>query len=63
MSGSQMGSSDDLKYSVKDKIQHHVLNWIVIIRYRMVHHGIPKNLTLKSLGSLESLLKKMNLIT
>jgi hypothetical protein len=48
--------------TVKDKIQHHILNWIVISRYRMVHHGIPKIATLKYLGNLESILKRLNII-
>jgi hypothetical protein len=48
--------------TIKDKIQHHILNWIVISRYRMVHHGIPKIATLKYLGNLESILKRLNII-
>jgi len=50
------------RYTVKDKIQHHILNWIVISRYKMVHHGIPKIATLKYLGNLESVLKRFNII-
>ena len=48
--------------TTKDKIQHHLLNWIVIFRYRMVRHGISKNTTLKYLGNLENILKKLNII-
>jgi len=57
-----MAPKDVIRCSVKDTIQHHLLNWIVIFRYRMVHHGIPKNATLKYLGNLENILKRLNLI-
>ncbi len=48
--------------SVKNRIQHHVLNWIVITRYQMVQRGFPKNATLKYLVMLENFLKKINVI-
>jgi len=57
-----MASTDVHRYTVRDKIQHHLLNWIVIFRYRMVHNGISKNATMKYLGNLESILKKLNII-
>ena len=57
-----MAFTDLHPYTVKDKIQHHLLNWIVIFRYRMVHHGISKKATLIYLGSLENILKKLNII-
>jgi len=57
-----MASTRLKRCTVKDKIQHHVLNWIVISRYKMVHRGIPKIATLKYLGNLESILKRLNII-
>jgi len=48
--------------SWRDRVQHYLLNWIMIFRYQMVHHGFSRNTTLKYLGSLESVLKKLNLI-
>ena len=50
------------RYTLKDRIQHHLLNWIVILRYIMTHNGVPKNITLKNLGGLERILKKFNII-
>jgi hypothetical protein len=58
-----MASTGLNRCTAKDKIQHHILNWIVIFRYRMVQHGISKNATLKSLGSLESILKRLKIIS
>lgn len=48
--------------SLRDRVQHYLLNWIMIFRYQMVHHGFSRNTTMKYLGSLESLLKKLNII-
>ena len=48
--------------TLKDRIQHHLLNRIVILRYIMIHNGVPKNITLKYLGGLERILKKFNII-
>lgn len=56
-------SKDLVKFSIKNKIQHHILNWIVVSRYRMVHNGVPKNITLRYLTFLEKLLRKSNIIT
>ena len=50
------------RYTLKDRIQHHLLNWIVILRYIMTHNGVPKNIMLKYLGGLERILKKFNMI-
>ncbi len=57
-----MASIHAQKCTLRDRLQHHLLNWIVIFRYRMVHHGISKNATLKYLGNLENILKKLNII-
>jgi len=57
-----LASTHAKRCNLKDRLQHHLLNWIVIFRYRMVHHGISKNTTLKYLGSLENILKKLNII-
>lgn len=58
-----MASRNWLGFSIKNMIQHHILNWIVVSRYRMVHHGIPKSITLRYLVLLENFLKKINIIT
>ncbi len=58
-----MHPRDDLACSLKDKIQHHILNWIVISRYQMVHMGIPKKTTLRYLVLLENFLKRMNILS
>jgi hypothetical protein len=50
------------KYTLKDRIQHHLLNWIVMLRYIMIYNGVPKNVTLKYLGGLERILKKLNIV-
>ncbi len=57
-----MAFTDLHRYKVKSTIQHYLLNWIVIFRYRMVHHGISKKATLIYLGNLENVLKKLNII-
>jgi len=44
-------------------IQHHILNRIVVSLYRIVHHGVPKSITLRYLVLLENFLKKINIIT
>lgn len=49
--------------TLKDTIQHYLLNWIMISRYIMVHRGISKKTTLNYLGRLESTLKKLNIIS
>jgi hypothetical protein len=48
---------------LKARVQHHLLNWIVISRYRIVRLGVPKAAAQRSLVALENLLKKINLIT
>ncbi len=58
-----MASRDLVRFSIKNKIQHHILNWIVASRYRMVHNGVSKNSTLRYLTFLENLLRKINIIT
>lgn len=57
-----MNSTDDLKDCLKDRVQHYILNWIVISRYQMVHHGVSKNITQRYLGLLENILKRINII-
>ncbi len=57
----RMAFTDLHQDTVKDKIQHHLLNRNVIFRYRMVHYGISKKATLIYLGNLESILKKLNI--
>ena len=55
-----MASTHVQRCSLRDRLQqHHSLNWIVISRYRMAHHGISKNAMLKHLGNLENILKKI----
>jgi len=49
-------------YSMKNRMQHYILNWIVISRYKMVHRGIPKTTTQRYLVLLENFLKKINVI-
>lgn len=48
--------------SLKNRAQHYILNWIVISRYQMVRHGIPKKTTQRCLMVLENLLRKINII-
>ena len=57
-----MASTRVHRYTLKDRIQHHLLNRIVILRYLMIHNGVPKNIMLKYLGGLERILKKFNII-
>jgi len=57
-----MENSNGLKASFRNSIQHHLLNWIVSSRYKMVQRGIPKRITLKYLLLLENFLKKVNII-
>ncbi len=57
-----MANGNQSRASFKNRVQHHLLNWIVISRYQMVHHGIPKNITLRYLVFLENLLKKINVL-
>lgn len=47
----------------KSRLQHHILNWIVISRYQLVQRGVSKSATLRSLLLVEHLLKKIHLIT
>jgi len=49
-------------HPAKSRMQHYILNWIVISRYRMVHCGIPKKTTVRCLLLVENFLKKINLI-
>lgn len=58
-----MASNNGLKSSMKNRVQHYLLNWIVISRYHMVHRGIPKTITLRYLAFLENFLRKINIIT
>ncbi|GEM_PF-987117 len=57
-----MASIHAKRCAVKDRLQHHLLNWIVVFRYRRVHHRISKKATLKYLSSLENILKTLNII-
>lgn len=47
----------------KSRLQHHILNWIVISRYQLVQHGVSKKTTLRSLLLVEHLLRRIHLIT
>lgn len=58
-----MAAETHARVSMKNRLQHHILNWIVISRYRMVHRGIPKTITQRCLVLLEVFLKRINLIT
>ncbi len=46
----------------KSRLQHYLLNWILISRYQMVQYGIPKEMTVRSLSMLEYVLKKIRII-
>lgn len=58
-----MINKEESKYYIKNIVQHHLLNWIVISRYQMINYGIPKKITLRYLTILEDLLKKMKFIS
>ena len=48
--------------SVRERLQHYILNWLVISRYKMVHHGIPKETTVRCLMKIENFLKRLHLL-
>ncbi len=50
------------KPCIQQRVQHHLLNWIVISRYRIIRYGIPKPVAVRSLLVVENILKKVNLI-
>ena len=58
-----MRSNDDLTCSLRSKVQHYILNWIVISRYQMAHLGVPKQAVIRSLLHLEYLLRKINILS
>lgn len=52
-----------IKPTLKSRMQHHLLNWILISRYHLVQRGIPKALAQRYLSLLETFLKKINVVT
>ena len=58
-----MPNRNDHTCSLRARIQHYVLNWILISRYQIAHLGVPKKTATRSMLAVENLLKRINLIT
>jgi len=57
-----MKTREENRGTMRSRMQHYILNWIVISRYQMVHHGLSKKATQRCLVKLESILRRINLI-
>ena len=49
--------------TVRSRLQHHILNYILISRYQLVANGFPKPITVKYLLKLEHMLVRLNIIS
>jgi len=55
-------TTPDTGLPARGSMQHYILNWILISRYRMVRCGIPKKTTVRCLLAVENFLKKLHLL-